>query len=455
MAKKAKKTKRIKKPNSYKTLEWGFAEKVIEVKCRECHVPQVLNPATYKLSKYGVIRPEWVCQNERCNFKEKRRLADFKGLTGRDPALKERIQQIYHCFSHDTMDAPVALGGTPNPATVAAGEPKIEKDVEAAIATASDGDIMAGNKFENTGVGVEVSSAGVETPIATRVVEAATSHPMTDAEEIQYENDQQESIENQAPDVGYYCPRCGNRDSSGAGQSPPCSAECSPDAVMVEGVRPIDFVAHADEAPSEATPWYHGVAHEYTGLRYVMDQDHDMADAIFGRPPLYGQLPGDNKLILDVGAGVGHATLWFHQKYPDARIVALEPDQACVDLLELNVGDWGCVEVYRGWLDYAMESDGVCHTIEMLLEDVGKEHFDIVRLNMGPAQTIEFLRRVPFQKIGLLLWKPTGNDAARSVMRRVIAHRLGIDFGGSHKMGFDRLPSGAWRIGRKDWWNRG
>lgn len=46
---------------------------------------------------------------------------------------------------------------------------------------------------------------------------------------------------------------------------------------------------------------------------------------------------GKTPVIVDAGANVGAASLWFAQVFPDARIVAIEPDPANARLLRLNV----------------------------------------------------------------------------------------------------------------------
>lgn len=47
-------------------------------------------------------------------------------------------------------------------------------------------------------------------------------------------------------------------------------------------------------------------------------------------------LPFIPRTIVDAGANVGYASLWFHKKYPDAQIIAIEPEQSNFELLEKN-----------------------------------------------------------------------------------------------------------------------
>ena len=43
------------------------------------------------------------------------------------------------------------------------------------------------------------------------------------------------------------------------------------------------------------------------------------------------------RVILDVGANIGMATLWFKARWPDAQVVAVEPDPGNFALLERNL----------------------------------------------------------------------------------------------------------------------
>jgi FkbM family methyltransferase len=53
----------------------------------------------------------------------------------------------------------------------------------------------------------------------------------------------------------------------------------------------------------------------------------------------------DAPSIVDLGANVGLATLWFKKRYPRARVLALEPDPAMFACLERNVSANGCSSV--------------------------------------------------------------------------------------------------------------
>jgi FkbM family methyltransferase len=65
----------------------------------------------------------------------------------------------------------------------------------------------------------------------------------------------------------------------------------------------------------------------------------------------YGEyLPADAKLVIDAGANVGTATVWFRLRFPQARIVAVEPDPGALERLRRNVGDDPGVEIVQAAL---------------------------------------------------------------------------------------------------------
>ena len=61
-----------------------------------------------------------------------------------------------------------------------------------------------------------------------------------------------------------------------------------------------------------------------------------MRDILLDEDYSLGSLPPP-RLILDVGANIGLAALYFRAQYPDAEIVAIEPDPASFAKLEHNV----------------------------------------------------------------------------------------------------------------------
>lgn len=47
------------------------------------------------------------------------------------------------------------------------------------------------------------------------------------------------------------------------------------------------------------------------------------------------------KLIIDCGANVGYSSLWFLQRYPHAKLIAVEPDSANFNLCKKNLQPFG------------------------------------------------------------------------------------------------------------------
>jgi FkbM family methyltransferase len=61
-----------------------------------------------------------------------------------------------------------------------------------------------------------------------------------------------------------------------------------------------------------------------------------VCDQIFLKAELDVDLPLEPATIVDAGANVGYATLWFAARYPRARITCLEIDPGNADMLRLN-----------------------------------------------------------------------------------------------------------------------
>ena len=58
---------------------------------------------------------------------------------------------------------------------------------------------------------------------------------------------------------------------------------------------------------------------------------------IFVRQPYYFRAESDAPMILDCGANVGMASLYFKWLYPKSRVLAFEPDPATFKLLQQNI----------------------------------------------------------------------------------------------------------------------
>lgn len=112
------------------------------------------------------------------------------------------------------------------------------------------------------------------------------------------------------------------------------------------------------------------------------------------------------KLILDVGANVGFASVYFANRYPGARILAIEPDLSNVELLRKNVAPYPGVEVVHAavWfesttvgLDDRGDKSGIqvrageggsvrAMTIAEVLAMAGTSRVDILKLDIEGAE---------------------------------------------------------------------
>lgn len=80
---------------------------------------------------------------------------------------------------------------------------------------------------------------------------------------------------------------------------------------------------------------------------------------------------GGRPVIVDAGANIGTATIWFKHRFPEAAIVAIEPDPGTVEILRLNAAglehvyvmpaaigsEPGCVELVSEGLSWAVQTE--------------------------------------------------------------------------------------------------
>ncbi len=66
-----------------------------------------------------------------------------------------------------------------------------------------------------------------------------------------------------------------------------------------------------------------------TGVRMRLGtSDAEIFRQIFVARDYDFPLPDDTSVVIDAGANVGYASLWFAHRFPQARIVAIEPDRS-------------------------------------------------------------------------------------------------------------------------------
>lgn len=116
-------------------------------------------------------------------------------------------------------------------------------------------------------------------------------------------------------------------------------------------------------------------------------------------------------LILDLGSNVGLSVLYFADRYPEARIIAVEPARRAFARLQRNVGGLpnvrllraaavgtdGPVRLHTGWQSWASslfaenedmyeveEVDG--RTVDSILAAFGEKRADVVKLDVEGAE---------------------------------------------------------------------
>jgi FkbM family methyltransferase len=131
---------------------------------------------------------------------------------------------------------------------------------------------------------------------------------------------------------------------------------------------------------------------------------------VFGSYECDVELPFVPRVILDGGANVGYVTAYFAAKFPTARILAVEPNEENCRLFEQNCAQFPNVTLVRGaiwhtrtnlriadpraraWMVTVEESSGraaedvPAYTMGDLLEKVGVDCFDIVKLDIEGAE---------------------------------------------------------------------
>lgn len=110
----------------------------------------------------------------------------------------------------------------------------------------------------------------------------------------------------------------------------------------------------------------------------------------------------DPKLILDAGANAGFASVYFANRFPKARIIAVEPDPSNLKVLRRNVAPYRNVEVVEGavWFEsttLSLHDDGDKSGVQVrpgdggiravtIGEIAGASPIDILKLDVEGAE---------------------------------------------------------------------
>lgn len=123
------------------------------------------------------------------------------------------------------------------------------------------------------------------------------------------------------------------------------------------------------------------------------------------------------KVILDLGANIGLASIYFAEKYPQAKIYAVEPEKSNFELLLkntkhnsnitcLNYGVWNRVtnlEIKAGYDNWGFRTEEVDHentdtiraiSIDKIMGDYNLEQIDILKIDIEGSEKELFQKNV-------------------------------------------------------------
>jgi FkbM family methyltransferase len=122
------------------------------------------------------------------------------------------------------------------------------------------------------------------------------------------------------------------------------------------------------------------------------------------------------KTIVDAGANIGLASLYFSNKFPNSNIIAIEPEESNFELLKRNIAPYNNITPIRGalwhenkrinlvdpnlgkwgFMTQAQDSDEervgeILHevqgmTVDTIMKEQGIEHIDILKIDIEGAE---------------------------------------------------------------------
>jgi FkbM family methyltransferase len=141
--------------------------------------------------------------------------------------------------------------------------------------------------------------------------------------------------------------------------------------------------------------------------------DHDVFFDIFGLSSYLLPYSPDPRCIIDAGANVGYASIWYARRFPAAKIIAVEPDRQNLEQLIRNTKDLPNVTIVEGALWWETTSlkitnpDAAKHSLQVsesgegdtvaaytildLMRIANSDKVDILKLDIEGAE--EFLFR--------------------------------------------------------------
>lgn len=119
------------------------------------------------------------------------------------------------------------------------------------------------------------------------------------------------------------------------------------------------------------------------------------------------------KTIVDAGANIGLASIYFANKYPDAKIIAIEPEQSNYELLKKNIapypniiplqaalwnkneeldlidpglGNWGFMTTLKDSSEHHSCHSVMAITIDKIIENYNLEKIDVLKIDIEGAE---------------------------------------------------------------------
>jgi FkbM family methyltransferase len=138
--------------------------------------------------------------------------------------------------------------------------------------------------------------------------------------------------------------------------------------------------------------------------------DRWVVRGVFGEQQYDIALQDPPELIIDAGANVGYASVYFANKYPDAHIIAIEPDPENCELFHKNCAAYRNVELIQGalwtsrtnliiencadesWAFRVVEAPASANrsfeglTVTDILRRSGKQHIDLLKLDIEGSE---------------------------------------------------------------------
>lgn len=161
-------------------------------------------------------------------------------------------------------------------------------------------------------------------------------------------------------------------------------------------------------------------AFDYATIRYLFEE-------IFFKNEYFFSYDGDAPVIIDCGANIGFAVLFFKWVYPDSTVYAFEPDKATFELLQRNVKRNGLSNVHLynaavadvdGTIDFFVDSDEP----GSLVMSTNKERMSKHKVVVDAVSLPRFFRENNIRSVDYFKMDIEGSEA--DVVQNLVEHGL-------------------------------